>query len=391
MTRHITSHDAESETFRRWLFDAVCFWSTQGIDGNGLAYEEFEFDGKPKELGYRRALVQFRQVYVFALAARMGFAPIHLAPALFHKSAAAAWHPAGGFIHTLDPNGIARDEMRESYDQAFGMLACASAYAIDGKDQTLEYAYRALRFLDTEMADAAGGYTESLSAPLPRRQNPHMHLFEAFLALYEVSGDDLFRSRAEMILSLLERHFVTSAGALREYFDDVWRPAPGSPGEIVEPGHHYEWVWLLHQYARLTRKPVHPLASQLFNFASRHGRDARGRPVEEIDTHGARRRTSVKLWAVTEQIKAHVVRAEAEGKGFDPTLAPIVEDLSENFLLREPPLWFEELAADGPPSPRRMPASTLYHIMLAGAEFLRWTSGGISPLSSHENSRDRGW
>ena len=33
-------------------------------------------------------------------------------------------------------------------------------------------------------------------------------------------------------------------------------------GEIVEPGHHYEWVWLLHEYARLTGEPIHPLVSK---------------------------------------------------------------------------------------------------------------------------------
>lgn len=381
MTRQITSHGAECETFRRWLFDAVPFWIEQGIDCNGLAYEELGFDGQPKELGYRRSLVQFRQVYVVALAALMGFGSPAVASALFHKAAAAAWHPEGGFVHKLDTNGLALDATRESYDQAFGLLACAWTYAVDRESDTLEYAYRTLHFLDTEMASPHGGYIEAANARLPRRQNPHMHLLEAFLALYEVTGDGIFRSRAAMILNLLERRFVGRAGALREYFDDDWRPANGSAGETVEPGHHYEWVWLLHEYARVIGEPIHPLASQLFDFATRHGLDARGRPVQEVDTRGARRRDTVKLWAVTERLKAHVVRSETAEQDFDPALVSIVEDLSENFLLREPPLWFEELAADGSPSRRRMPASTLYHITSAGAELLRWKSGGGSPLA----------
>jgi mannose/cellobiose epimerase-like protein (N-acyl-D-glucosamine 2-epimerase family) len=382
MTTQITSHEAECETIRRWLFDAaVPFWIEHGIDCNGLAYEELGFDGKPIELGYRRSLVQFRQVYVLARAALMGFGSRALPSALFNKTAAAAWHPQGGFVHKLDTNGFVLDVTRESYDQAFGLLACAWAYAVDRESNTLEYAYRTLHFLDTKMASPHGGYTEATSARLPRRQNPHMHLFEAFLALYEVTGDEIFRSRAEMILSLLERRFIASEGALREYFDDDWRPANGSSGESVEPGHHYEWAWLLHEYARLTGEPIRLLASKLFEFATRHGLDARGRPVAEVDTHGARRRDTVKLWAVTEQLKAHVVRSEAAEQDFDPALVSIVEDLSENFLLREPPLWFEEIAAEGSPSRRRMPASTLYHITSAGAELLRWKSTARSPLA----------
>lgn len=382
MTPANTSHRADCEIVSRWLFgSAVPYWISHGIDRHGLAYEELEFDGTPKELGYRRSLVQFRQVYVFARAALAGGVSPSLPGELFHRAAAAAWHPEGGFVHKLDPNGLVADASRDLYDQAFGMLACAWAYTLDRKPLTLEYAYRTLRFLDDAMASPDGGYIEVTGGRLPRRQNPHMHLLEAFLALYEVTGDELFRLRADSILSLLDQHFMASTGALREYFDDAWRPADGLLGEVVEPGHHYEWVWLLHEYARLTGEPIHPRASQLFDFATRHGLDGRGRPVEQVDTKGVHQRGAVKLWAMTEQLKAHVVRAEASGRDFDPTIASIVGDLSEHFLLRDPPLWFEELSADGTPSRRRMPASTLYHITSAGTELLRWQAGARSPLT----------
>src|ERR1700730_1763876 len=120
MTPVNTSHRAECEVIGRWLFEsAVPFWIEQGIDCHGLAYEELGFDGKPKELGYRRSLVQFRQVYVLARAALMGFGSRGLPCALFHRAAAAAWHTHGGFVHKLDTNGLAVDAARESYDQAF--------------------------------------------------------------------------------------------------------------------------------------------------------------------------------------------------------------------------------------------------------------------------------
>ncbi|MDT5029756.1 MAG: hypothetical protein QOE61_6892, partial [Micromonosporaceae bacterium] len=73
MTPEDTSHRAECEVIEGWLFgSAVPFWIEHGLDRHGLAYEEFGFDGRPKELGFRRSLVQFRQVYVFARAALMG-------------------------------------------------------------------------------------------------------------------------------------------------------------------------------------------------------------------------------------------------------------------------------------------------------------------------------
>ena len=38
-------------------------------------------------------------------------------------------------------------------------------------------------------------------------------------------------------------------GALHEFFDADWNPAPGIEGRIVEPGHQFEWAWLLLRWA----------------------------------------------------------------------------------------------------------------------------------------------
>ena len=375
-------HRRECDMATRWLFDsALPFWIEHGVDEHGFAYEELTFEGLPKDVGYWRSLVQFRQTYVFARAAILGIGPKELPGEVFHRAASAFWHPNRGFVHKLDARGLQADSPRECYDQAFGMLACAWAYAVDGKSATLNYAYKTLSFLDDTMAHPHGGYEEASTPRMPRRHNPHMHLLEAFLALYEVSGDDLFIERAAVIVDLFQSHFMDAGGGLREYFDAHWRPAPHANGKIVEPGHHFEWVWLLHEYARLTSTPVNPRASHLFSFAANHGFDSRGRPVEQVDTSGVHLRTSVKLWAITERLKAHIVRAEAAGLAFDPAIAEMVRDMDENFLLHDPPVWFEEFAEDGTPSRRRMPASTLYHITLAMAELLRWQSGSSSALT----------
>jgi mannose/cellobiose epimerase-like protein (N-acyl-D-glucosamine 2-epimerase family) len=377
-----TSHRAEFESVTQWLFgSAIPFWISNGIDPEGFAYEELDFAGKPKEVGYRRSLVQFRQVYALARSAIMGCGSEGLPAELFSRTTSATWHKDGGFIHKLKVGGGLGDGSRDTYDQAFGMLASGWVYEIAQDSVALDYAYRTLRFLDNEMANPHGGYSEATNVRLPRRQNPHMHLFEAFLVLFEVTGDSVFRNRAEMILELLEQRFVTDSGALRENFDEDWRPISGRIGDVTEPGHYYEWVWLLHEYARLTRESVHPLSSALFDFADSYGLNASGLPVEQLHVDGSQLQGSVKLWAVTEQLKARIVRAEVAGLDFDPKIAIIVSNLSRNFLLEWPPVWFEEISTQGVPSRRRMPASTLYHILLAGTELLRWYWGTGSPLS----------
>ncbi len=45
-------------------------------------------------------------------------------------------------------------------------------------------------------------------------------------------------------------HFIDGGtGALREFFDHDWAPIPGDKGRIVEPGHLFEWAWLLLRWA----------------------------------------------------------------------------------------------------------------------------------------------
>jgi mannose/cellobiose epimerase-like protein (N-acyl-D-glucosamine 2-epimerase family) len=366
-------HEPEFHTIRGWLLDAAApFWIEHGIDAGGLAYEELDFTGRPVETGVRRSMVQFRQVHALARLARDGGGDGDVAHRLFQRAAAASWHPDGGFVHALDDSGAVRDPTRRTYDQAFALLACAATHGDLGDAASLDRAHATLRFLDDELAGPDGGYRDATGTAGRRCQNPHMHLFEAFLALVEVTGDERFAARADAMLDLLERRFVTADGALREHFEEDWEPAQGPDGAVAEPGHHFEWVWLLHEHARLTRTPVRDVAGVLFDFATAHGLDRNGRPMAAVGLDGAPIDASVKLWAVAEQLKAHVARAEAAGTIDDPVISSIVADLHARFLLADPPLWFEELDPSGAPTRRRMPASTLYHLVVAGAELQRF-------------------
>src|SRR3546814_5765188 len=70
----------------------------------------------------------------------------------------------------------------------------------------------------------------------------------------DVCSSDL---HAEHIFQLFRRHFFdAAAGQLIELFDRDWREVPqeGRDGgrRLREPGHFFEWAWLLHRHAALT-------------------------------------------------------------------------------------------------------------------------------------------
>ena len=80
-----------------------------------------------------------------------------------------------------------------------------------------------------------------------QRQNPNMHLLEGQLALYAAAGRASDLARALQMRELFSRSlFVHALDALPEVHGRGWRPLDAATSWF-EPGHHFEWAWLLRQ------------------------------------------------------------------------------------------------------------------------------------------------
>ena len=152
-----------------------------------------------------------------------------------------------GCAHLLNPDGSLHDGLRDTYAQAFIILAGAWRYKAFNDHNALRVAEQTLTFLDSYVKADNGGWLEGLPAASPRRQNPHMHMFEALLALYDATQNQEYIGRATEIYSLFKSKFIDShTDFLLEYFDNDWNPVNG--GGPIEPGHMMEWCWLLREY-----------------------------------------------------------------------------------------------------------------------------------------------
>ena len=138
-----------------------------------------------------------------------------------------------------------------------------------------------------------------------------MHLFEAMLAWFEATGREMFLARAAELYGMMAaRFFQHGTGILAEYFDGGWNPREGIHGRICEPGHHFEWSWLLRRYAKLSGRGDSPIAEKLKAFGDRHGFDAEGFVVDELLDDGRVHKPSRRSWPHTEAIKAEAAAAE---------------------------------------------------------------------------------
>ena len=376
----------ERRDLHDWLYGRTLpIWQQFGVDREaGGFHEKLGADCRPIISDGKRLVVQARQIYVFSHAAICG----HLDGALKDANHGfefliAHYQSETGWYHSVQRDGRLLDGRRDFYDQAFVIFAMAWLFKASGNQKALEYAEETLKFLDTILADkASGGYGEGLDSngqklQLPRRQNPHMHLLEALLALHDATGESEYLARAAALISLAQNSFIVE-GCLREYFTEKLQPMPFDAGRMVEPGHHFEWVWLLHRYAELTgsKDDIFDLADVLYQFAVNNGTDPlNGGIMNQINCEGIHLNTSRRVWPQTEALKAHAARGnltgnpEANGR-LRSTLAVLMRD---HLTLdgRAPGTWVEHIGPHATSKSDVMPASTLYHLVFADAEIER--------------------
>jgi len=214
--------------------------------------EQLDFDGTPHLDAPRRVMVQARQIYVYALAHRRAWFSAGEALSFnAYDSMKRHYHAADGlpgWVFSIHRDGRIHDSNRDLYAHAFVLFALASIAQLTGEREPLDRAQETLAFLDQSMSASSGGYIESWPTPsAPRRQNPHMHLLEAVLALHEVDPSGGHLERAEALVLLAVERFIhggSGEGVLVEFFDDSLAPLDGTDYPF-EPGHHFEWVWLL--------------------------------------------------------------------------------------------------------------------------------------------------
>ena len=371
--------DLATDRIKSWLVDAALpLWSTAGVDdATGAFHERLTFDGAPVPGGTRRFRVQCRQIYSFSHAALLGWNPdvLEVARRAVVAMADTYWHADGGWMFTATPDGAVADPTRNSYEQAFGLLALSWYYRASKDDLALGLIDQTLQFVDSLADPVNGGYLETPDGPLPRRQNPHMHLLEASMALYETFGDQGHLDRASTIVDLARRAFIDpDCHELGEYFTQDWQWAPGDAGAVLEPGHHFEWAWLLDRYATLSGDTsVCSLAGQIHRCAlAGPGLDTDTTiACDETNRAGAIIKPTKRLWVQTEHLKANLV-----GHRFDPPMDTdaaahrIVDAMFEHYL-KPNGVWQDQLDADNNGTQTDVTAATLYHLFVAFDDYLK--------------------
>lgn len=369
--------EESSAIARTMLWDSFSLWGKVAWDPkHGGFVEELDMDGIPVPGKDRRVRVQARQVFSFAQSLLLGYedtgtASTHVSNGIDYLNAVCRL-PDGGWVHSISPSGEHRDTVRDLYDHAFIMLAGAAAFEATKNNAALELAEDALAFIDSEFLDAeSGGYRDNSCNPGTRRANPHMHLLEAFLALYQATGERGFLDRASNMVLLFERYFFEPGqNILIEHFLDDWSPASAEAGSSFEPGHHYEWASLLKLHSRATGRDNLSWCRRLIATADAMGWNAGHEfAYNKVDASGAVIDDGSRLWHQLEAFRARVLLPGSAVPGAADSLLRSVK--ASYFDPISKGAWIDELTAGGKMKSDAVPASMLYHLITALAPVLR--------------------
>lgn len=347
------------QVHRHYLDKVVPLWESPGWNPDlGLAYEALGRDRTPMPVQRYRAMACARQLYLFTALDRRDGAAARAATLFESLDLRFRDAAQGGWFYSIDAQAQPLDRSKDLYTHAFIVFASAHYLGHAGTAKAQARLDAALDVIFERFATGDGLYWAALAedwsslgqGPL---QNPLMHLAEAFLAVLQVRPDGRCQAALVALCDAMHARFIDPQhGVLME------KPV-GSQGNWFEPGHQFEWYYLLKASPLLS---THPLCAQLdrtFAYSERIGVD-NGHVLAMLAADGEVKDPTRRIWAQAEYLRALTVREGAADRVFEQ-----LEHFQTHYLPADG--WYECRDAKGEVSRHDMPSTTPYHLATAYA------------------------
>lgn len=337
-----------SETDQNLRQQVLNAWYPRAIDNaHGGFYEAFDAQWKrpAADPNVKSIVYQSRLTWVAAKsatrypqqAAMYRAAALHGLQCLSEKF----WdRESGGLYWSVSETGKPdRNGEKHAYGIAFAIYAASAVYETTQDARALDLAKRAYAWLETHAHDAKnGGYYEALnrsgkpiltlpttpgaptSDPIGMRygyksMNGHIHLLEAFTALYEVWPDAGLKARLEEMLSVVRDKVAVDPGCLNLFFTPQWRPIPDHDSF----GHDVETAYLITETSAALGRPddakTWSMARKLVDHALEFGWDEKnGGFYDAGPAFGIATVTDKVWWTQAEGLNALLLMHERYGK-----------------------------------------------------------------------------
>ncbi|SOE99154.1 Mannose or cellobiose epimerase, N-acyl-D-glucosamine 2-epimerase family [Burkholderia sp. OK233] len=323
-----------------------------------LPYEAVSAEGpEPLPAERYRAMACARQLFVFSQAGDAAHAKV-LFDSLMHTFQDTRH---SGWFYSVDAQGAPLDTTKDLYTHAFIVFACAEYAGRSGNRDALEVVHRTSALIQSHFAADGDLFNAALTVDFASVtgtpiQNPLMHLTEAWLAARDVTRDNAFDAALGRLAGAIAHHFVHApTGCVAEL-------PIGADDNRLEPGHQFEWFWLVKQAGALfDPSGLDELLTRAFSFAQQYGVDPQtGGVCASLDETGRIKDATQRIWAQTEYLRA---LASHDDPTAHAALPRQIELFRQRFL--RPQGWFECKTAAGDLVRADMPSTTPYHLATA--------------------------
>ena len=368
------------------FMDMARLCATRGWnDAQGRSVERLQADLTPAPIGYRRGMVAGRQLFFFSHAYRLTVDPIFedRARRVYADLLSHFWDKTnGGWYFSVDDNNVACDTTKDLYGHAFIMFGLAhyaaifaDTDAVNWIEKTNELVFRHFRLPGGWFASSTTRDWVILNRNL--EQNPHMHLLETYLSAYDATRDEAFLKCATEMMSIYTELLRTRDGSkVLEHLDENGQ-ATGARGNLIEPGHLYEWYWLVNEYADIAGLPAYrATGAPIVDWADRWGCDSdAGGIYDQVDSDGNIVSHRKRIWPVTECIKAFATLVRTSGsKQSKDSLIRWITFIQNRYCTKDG-AWHEYLSRSLKSGCDYLPLSTPYHVAMAALEVERLLGG----------------
>lgn len=360
-------------------------WLRRATDPEGGLFDALDAEGRADPEAGRTVLAQARSLFTLAHLALLSGDPALTAAAGRQVAVLPRYRKAPGlYRRMIGRDGQPLDDLARSYDQTFVLLGLATWNRLAPSASVAQEIEACWQALSTTLTDPATGLLledDGVAAPAapdapPRAQNPHMHLYEACLQAFEMSGDPLWQTRAADVRCLALRHFLDAqTGSIAEFLTPDLRPLPGADGLRREPGHQCEWAWLLRREVELGGDAaVLDTARRLEAFAEAHGfaptGPLTGAAYDAVSAEGGVTEPTHLLWPQTEAIKLFALRHASGEAGMGPRAQQLLCLVFAQWIAGRP-AFVNRLDAQGRPLWSEALTRLQYHLVLALTEGAR--------------------